>query len=295
MAKNIWTGAVSGDYGATGNWSLGAIPAAGDDVYFQNNSVSVTAGLDQHLVALNSFNVGKDYTGTFGLATPTYLYIDALIVNIGVPAISATGNGSTRLNLKTLTAGTVINVYGSGNSADAGSTPVRLLGTAAMVLNVFGGTVGVALSPAESTAVTTLTTQTTGTSIAVTLGSGVTVTTLNHLAGNLVDYSANAHTTATISGTGNYVYRGTGAFTTLNVGATMFHNGSGTVTKLNLQGTINFTGGNTAMTITDADLYFGSVYSDGNARVTNTNPMSLKLCTLNNIVINLGFGSTVRR
>lgn len=75
MAICRWTGGVSGDWSVAGNWSGAAVPVNGDGVYFIDNAVSVTAGLDQNLVDLELMYVGPTYTGSIG-DTANHLILD---------------------------------------------------------------------------------------------------------------------------------------------------------------------------------------------------------------------------
>jgi hypothetical protein len=286
MAKITWNGSVSSVWSVAGNWT-GGVPGAADDVYFTENAVAV-ASYDSSAVTLNSLNVDASYTGTFG-ELGTYVKYKATVTNIGLPTTDGVGGGSRRLNLNNaLTSTAVVNVYGSGNSPlDAGYTPVRLLLTTGSLLNVFGGTVGVALDPSETSTVATLTTSNNPT---VTLGAGVTITTINAYSGLVINNTVNAVTTASILGNSSYRWGGTGATTTLNAGKKVTYIGSGTITNLNIYGTGTFdaSGGNTAFTVTNAICYSGGSVNDNNLRVTWTNGVITSGCNLNDVTFNLG-------
>ena len=80
MATRTWNGAdatTPNDWSVAGNWDEAAVPVSGDDVYFVTGSASVTAGLSQGAVALNSINFGVKWSGSI----TTALVIDATTVD----------------------------------------------------------------------------------------------------------------------------------------------------------------------------------------------------------------------
>ncbi len=86
MATLTWLGTDAGNEGRwdiPANWSttgsVAAIPVDGDDVVFGLNAQSITGGLDQNAVELNSLAFSNLYTGSVG-ANSTPLEIDALIL-----------------------------------------------------------------------------------------------------------------------------------------------------------------------------------------------------------------------
>ena len=67
MAVKIWTGATDGDWSVAGNWSPSGVPASADDVILSASYVvSITAGLNQSAVTLNSLTVEQGYSGAIG-------------------------------------------------------------------------------------------------------------------------------------------------------------------------------------------------------------------------------------
>ena len=67
MAVKIWTGATDGDWSVAGNWSPSGVPASTDDVIISAAyTVSITAGLNQSAVTLNSLTVEEGYSGAIG-------------------------------------------------------------------------------------------------------------------------------------------------------------------------------------------------------------------------------------
>lgn len=76
MAITYWTGAVSGDWDASGNWSSG-VPATGDTAIFDSGTASVTGGLNQSAVNLESLFITDGFSGAIGSATLGRLQINA--------------------------------------------------------------------------------------------------------------------------------------------------------------------------------------------------------------------------
>lgn len=136
------------------NWSGGAVPASGDDVYLEHSAVHLKYGLDQAAVDLASLHIAASFTGEIGLPErnenetdsyaeyrPQYLAIGAARVTIG----GGQGRGSSRLQLDTGSSATNIVVMATGLPQRQESPAVLWRGVhAANTLNVRGGSVGVA-------------------------------------------------------------------------------------------------------------------------------------------------------
>lgn len=81
MSSVTWV-STSGDWSSNASWSTGAVPVSTDDVFFiDNGAVSVSSGLAQGAVDLNSLNV-IDFTGNIG-ASGSPLVIGATYFRIG--------------------------------------------------------------------------------------------------------------------------------------------------------------------------------------------------------------------
>lgn len=122
----LGTGADVSDYGAGDNWKGGAIPIAGDDVFFNSLSaaVDVDTNIAQSGVVLTSFTVDNGFEGTIGTST-TFLEIAATgAITIG----GGEGTGSQRLNIDAgSTTATTINVLDmTSTGADPNFAPLRL-------------------------------------------------------------------------------------------------------------------------------------------------------------------------
>lgn len=183
---NFWTTAR--------NWSGNAVPVSGDDVYLVDSAVDILYGLNQAAVAPASLNIEQTFTGRIGLRAVSdlgyaeyrdqYLRIGAAKVHIG----RGTGAGSSRIKLDTGSTATTVNVFDTG-SAEDGKTSVTWCGNStAAQLNVFRGSLGIALRPGETATLGTLRIApepATGRDTRVELGRGVTITTIDKCGGLL--------------------------------------------------------------------------------------------------------------
>ena len=147
MATQVWngTGGTQGDWSDAANWTS-AVPVNGDDVILANNSVSVTAGLDQSAVALASLTIDQSYTGTLGSTSSEFLEIGASVVSLGAIRASGTQTGSPRLNLDLgTTTAAQVKVYNSAaRGTDQNRMPIRLRAVNASTdIQVFAGSVGI--------------------------------------------------------------------------------------------------------------------------------------------------------
>jgi hypothetical protein len=185
------------------------------------------------------------------------------------------------------------NVYFSAaTAADANLEPIRIRGThASNVLNVYGGTVGVATNDPDDTATIVTVNMFGG---ILNLGAGVTLTTINvdgadaqisfrsaattfnQNSGTSVRYNAGALTTLSLKG-GTMNDFGTGTITTANVyeGA-IFNKASGaaTITTLNLAGRLDCSRATGTITITNCNRLTetAEIYDPLN-RIVFTNPI----------------------
>lgn len=289
---HFWTGAA--------NWSGGADPANGDDVYFDNSDVPVKYGLDQSAVTLNSLTFAASYTGTIGLpevnadGTDEYVEYREQYLKIGVSPGTLTigsgpGNGSDRIKINTGTVATILTAFQSGRGNDGELEAILWKGThASNTLTVYRGEVGVAVFGGESAVIATLKlgyVDNEASDAIVRCGTGVTLTTVNQQGGEL-DLNS-AVTTVTKLG-GSLQFR-TGAVTTLtNDGGSVVYSSSGTVTTLNVGtgGQVQFDP--TARTVTNANAYAGSAILDPQKSVTWTNGISLIHCGLADVSLDVG-------
>src|SRR5260370_23620786 len=144
------------DAGASANWSIGSLPATGDDIVFDTGASDVLYGLDQHAVTPNSISVLSWFTGKIGLAAvnadnaaatyfeyrPQYLQYGTTGVG-GTVTVTVSGGGG-RIKLDQGSAPAIWNVANSAQRLEAGIPAVLLKGTnAANALNVNKGDVGI--------------------------------------------------------------------------------------------------------------------------------------------------------
>ena len=240
MATNRWIGTTN-DWNVTGNWSLGAVPVATNDVVFENNSQSVAATLNQSAIALASLTIKQSYTGTIGVAptataAPTYLQVDAGTLVIGGHDGDVRPSGSQMLLLDLGSNAQVVRIYDSADqSNDSSKMPIRLLGTnSASTLEVFSGKVSIAQEwPTESAQFATIDVADSR-SILLSTGAGVTLTKLR-AAGGRTSVRA-AGTTHEYYGGAHQVF-GSSAMTTLeSFGGELSTFGTFTISSANMNG-----------------------------------------------------------
>lgn len=294
MAVRTWIGTTSGDWGVTTNWVEGSVPVTGDAAYFKNNAVSVTAGLNQSAVTLASLTIDATYTGAIG--TPSaYLQVGATALRIGDPSQSGTaGNGSGRIKIDLGSVQTTaVIVSTSTGTTDAGLQPVRLIGShASNAITVLAGRVGIATTISSETA-TFAAVSLAGAGATVTLGSGVTLTTLR-MANGVANVNG-AFTTGYVDG-GTLTVNGTGAVTTVYAtAATVNLNSTGTITTLDVraQATANLLNDFRARTVTTIKLGKDATLSYDPGIVTVTNPIQIIGATLDDVDIFTPSGLTV--
>lgn len=254
------------DYGLAQNWSLEAIPTSSDDVVFDTGSVDVLYTLNQSAVSIGSFTVAKGCSSVFGRfdnGKPIYL-------RIAPTSLRYEGNGSLAMfDIGSANISPVITSYGT--PASTGRYAAYIKGSNIATLTVNKGKVSVASLPNETTTVATLIVgyvSTLASDAEVTVGSGVTLTTLNQ-AGGTATIGCAATTLTNAAGSTLYT-TGTGAVTTVNAYGTAYLSSSGTITTLNAYGTVDLTKDRTARTITTTNLYAGATVKYG-SHITFTN------------------------
>lgn len=277
MATKIWLG---NDVGNEGNWSVAAnfspsgVPITGDDVYLENSSQSITAGLNQSAVTLASLNIAQSFTGYVGDAD-NYLLISATALSIGYNYGGGSPAGSGRIKLNLGSNQTTIDIYNSGSSASANEPAVQILGThAGNIARCRKGSVGLAWATGEVSTFTTIigsfVTNQTG-DLDLFIGSGVTLTTITTDGGDIVLRCA----ATTVNGAGaNIVTEGNGAVVTANISGGNFEsNSTGTITNLNVtdEGIADFTKSSAARTVTNPKVSGSGKIKADPSNVTFTN------------------------
>lgn len=252
----VWVGTDDGnegDWSVAANWTPAKVPVNSDDVYLENSSQSVTAGLDQSAVALSTLNIAQSYTGNIGTST-AYLQAGAAVISIGYHFGPGQASGSGMIKLDVGTSAPDITVYNSGISSDTTKPAVRLKANHAnTTLEVRKGEVGLAVDTNETSTIGTINigyVDDIETDASVYIGSGVTLTNLTKKGGECMLLCA-ATTIKNYNGT--LTTEGSGAITTLSVyDGTVTSNSTGTITTCNIsnEGVIDFSKSQQARTVT---------------------------------------------
>lgn len=285
------------------NWSLGAVPGNGDDVYFDGTAVTDALYNLSALsaVTLASLNISNAYTGSIGLPKQNangyteyrsdYFAISATLVFIG--DTQGSGSGRIKINLGTVQSAIIVNNTGTGTEVNLEA--LLLKGThASNTAVVNGGSVGFAVFGGETTTLTSLTiaqgdggdTQPS----AVRCGEGCTLTTVVHSSGKLV--LSSAVTTFTVNG-GTVTMFGTSADTigTLSLWGGVFSLWStGTITTLKVGSgaTLDCSQDPRARTVTNSTIFSGGSVLDPSASITWTNAALLSGARLGDVTIDVG-------
>ena len=252
-------------YDNVDNWSLGAIPVVaadetGDDVFFDDSSVSVLHGLDQSHASnhVPSVTVSRNYTGQIGLPKQNlggyveyrgdYLQLSATTITTG----RGDGSGSSQLKLDTGVQQTAITVESTG-SPPFGLEAVLWKGThASNTLEVHTGSVGVAVFGGELATIVTLR----NTAGEVRCSENTTLTTVTNESGNVAVHSNIQGVLTNASGT--ILVGGLATVLTLALeGGTCNYQSTGTITTANIGGfnrgaRLDFSGDNSPRIITNA-------------------------------------------
>lgn len=284
------------------NWSLNAVPAAGDDVYVDAGSVSILYGLGQSGVTLNSLTIAAAYTGQVGLPETNttfssggsyleyrgrYLQVGATTAYVG----AGQGQGSQLLNLDAGAVQTSLVVYSTGASQTPGLETLQWKGTsAANVVTVQAGSVALAGYGGDLATLATLNVgfvTSPSSDAQVRAGVGCTLTTLD-MSGGVVDLY-NGPTTVSKQN-GDLTLR-TGNVTTItDDGGATHYRGVGTVTTWNVgsAATADFSQDMRARTVTTLNCYKGATVSDPFGTVAVTNPLHAIRCRIADLSLDFG-------
>lgn len=222
-------------------------PKAGENVRFAADSASVNSatGLDQSGVAIGDFIVEEGYAGTIGDADIGYLYIDP-------DRFEFNGSGECWIDIGS--AAIAPQVYGTAAPND-GERGLYLRGSAMTVLNITGGSVGLASRPGETSTATTI--RVLGDQTSLWIGNGVTLTNLHVYGGSVIARNA---VTTTILYDGTITSTENGAMTTVTMhGGEYDFLSTGTITTFNFYGgALNEQKSGAARTITTMNIYRGA-------------------------------------
>lgn len=236
------------DYGTARNWSLNAVPVATDDVVVpgaeDGNSVAILYGLNQSSVAIDEFNVQKDYNGQIGRiedGKSYYLRIDPDSVDY---------QGSSNLALIDIGSANISPQVECNGNALTSKFALYVKGSNIATLEVRKGKVGIAPLTGETATVATLLVSYVANAQSdsdVTVGSGVTLTTLTQSGGKCELRCA--ATTVTTAADATTRTEGSGAITTWNLYGKGFPHSTGTITTMNVWGVSDESGDRSARTI----------------------------------------------
>jgi hypothetical protein len=273
------------DASTAANWTTGAIPAAGDDLWFINSASSVKWGLASiSNPALTSINGDSTFTGEIGLprynAVGGYYEYRARFLTAGFATLNwgqnpGQGSGSGRVQLDSGATVWTANIISTGTPADHGRPALYMKGTSAgNVLNVQSGAVGVAIEPGDTSTVLTVQIgylHSQATDVTLTLGSGVTLTTIQQY-GGVININSNVTTLLDFGGTANVF--GTATVGTLDVedGGTVNYYSSGALTTgtVGENSTLDYSLDPRPKTVANLTVY--GTLNDPNKVVTYTNP-----------------------
>ncbi len=233
MAIKLQRGA---DLSAAGSWSPAGVPEDGDDVYFDAESVTVTAGETAlSAIALASCHFLQEWEGR----ADTYIELGVTTVWIGEHYGTGDAPGSPNLMVKVAGASTVHVLNTSTTSAVDYKPPVQIhLNHADAKVYLRKGSIGIGLAtPAEAGRLDVLSIgyedDRDGDATAI-VGAGITLATLDKTGGKATLFCG--ATTITNAG-GDLVTEGTGAVGTLNAGGgNVVPNSTGTITTVNATG-----------------------------------------------------------
>lgn len=222
-------------------------PRATEHVRFAADSASVNSatGLDQSGVAIGDFIVEEGYAGSIGGADIGYLYIDPDRCEFNASGECWIDIGSAAISPQ---------VHGTASPLE-GERGLYLRGSAISVLNVTGGSVGLACRPGETSTATTI--RVLGSETSLWIGNGVTLTNLHVYAGEVV---ARGAITTTIIYDGTVTTSENGAMTTVTLHGGEYHyNSTGTITTFHLYGgELDEQSSGAARTISTINYYRGS-------------------------------------
>lgn len=241
MGRNCLYDADSADnaFDTAGNWDTDTAPVNTDSVAFPKHASDSDwdiAGSDQSEILLVNFDVEPGCYANFGSRlTPLHIDTDYL-----------TFDGSGQANLQ-IDNSTSIRILGAGPAGDEFANGINLTGSSNTLLIVDAASndlVGIASLANDTGAFTTVDIRG-GT---VTIGEGVTMTTLQVSGATVTNYSA----ATTLNQTGGTVYQQANALTTINGdGGKLYYNSSSGYTTANVRKgfSLDFTKSPAALTV----------------------------------------------
>lgn len=271
MSSYLWSGSSSTAWATGANWSPSGPPStSGDSAYFDGTCTQGLASSNQSATTLALLEIYSSFAFTIGsIGSP--MQVGATQCRIG-DSQGVSGTGSGRITLDFGTIQTNVYVTSTSNaSTDIGKPSVRLKGAnSSNVATVASGSVGFAVETVSDTA-TFGTIAITGSGASVTIGAGMTLTTLLQSAGTTVMYSG--ATNVYVEG-GTLTVNGAGAIAAAQVAGYAYLQSSGTITTLSVYsgGTADFSGSAVPRTVTTLYAYKGATIIYDPAIITFTNP-----------------------
>lgn len=253
MATKDFIG-TDGSYSTAANWSPTNVPVNSDTVRLRAGRSNITSGLSQSGVSLTAFLAEQGYTGTVA-SSSAYLAITTARFEFN-------GAGESWIDLSA--SAIPATVWGTSSPA-TGKRGLYLQGSALTVLNVVGGSVGLAVNPGETSTLTTA--RLASDTASLWAGAGVTLTNWQQHAGSGVIRCAG--TTLDLYG-GTLTTEEIGAWTTVNIyGGTLIANSTGTITTCNVYGgLLDLRKSDAARTITTLNKYNGGAVNYNKEAVT---------------------------
>jgi hypothetical protein len=252
---NTTTPVSNNDYGQASNWTTDAVPTTGDDPVITGGSVGLLYGLNQSGVAVNAFVVEDSFTGQVGRienGVLHYLRIDPDSFEYrGRSSLAAFDLGSAAI---------AVLLAGTGAPSAPGRNALYLKGSALTTATILSGNVGLAAADNDTATIATLLVGSDGqtTPVDVTLGAGLSLTTLRAAAG--WSRQRCASTTSIVAPTAKWESEGSGAIGTLYAGGQCYPDSTGTITALHALGTgiVDFSRNRQARTVSTLTLYPGA-------------------------------------
>lgn len=280
------------------NYSTGALPTGSDTLIFEGPA-SFLYDLTALAAAAPIVIFMPSHTGAIGLpdytASGYFEYRQKYMQLASTSITSRSQSGRIKLDLAS-TASVNISIYNAGTPLVGDPFAVNIIKTgASSILNVQKGIVGLAMGASE---VATFATVNVGslnapaTDANVTLGPGVTWTTINQN-GGVVTALASGTTWNLPAGPGMGILQGTTTLTTLNANSPtskFFWQSTGTIGAANLypKATLDSSQVPLARTLTNGTFQTGCTVNDPSATISFTNPFLLSGCGLEDVTLNLG-------
>ena len=289
------------------NWSGNATPGNSDTLHFTGNippvkwhcdQLSSVTGLTVYIYDVpRSFYLGlPPVNNTNGIAEyPEYRPQYATFKGATLIQIDAPDCGMIRINSGSA-ASVTLNCNSTGSPLVENLPALTFVGAhASNLVNIGGGSVGIAVRPTETATIVTMKVANNLQSNAnVEVGIGSTLTTVTVAGGTLETQSG--CTTLTAHG-GSVITRNSAAITTANVRADghLTHKSSGTIGTLNAgpAGHVDFRQDIRARTVTTCNAYSGTEILDSLGTVTWSNGIVLQQCGLGDVTIDVGSNRTI--